>query len=153
MDVRIRLTGVKEIDDVLKGLPKQVNHKLLQQAHTQASKVLVEKAKLLAPEGENGDLVDSIGTVREGFAKASELGLVQTGPRRRRGRYKGHAGHLVEYGTVSRRNRSGANRGIMPKKPFMEPAWESTKDKVIGSINGFLGKALLNFMKRTIKRG
>jgi hypothetical protein len=153
MDVRMRLTGVKEIDRVLLGLPRQVNHKLLQQAHTQASKVLVEKAKLLAPEGPNGNLVDSIGTVRESFAKSSELGLVQTGPRRRRGRYKGYAGHLVEYGTRPRRLKNGANRGVMPKRPFMEPAWEQTKDRVLGSINTQLGTALYRFMKRTIKNG
>lgn len=153
MDVKMRFTGVKEIDQVLKGLSKQVNHKLLQQAHTQASKVLVERAKLLAPEGPTGNLVDSIGTVREGLAKAKELGLVQSGPRRRRGRYKGYAGHLVEYGTRPRRLKNGASRGIMPRKPFMEPAWIQTKDRVVGSINGYLGKALLNFMKRTIRRG
>lgn len=150
----MRFVGVKEIDDVLKGLPAQVNHKLLQQAHTQASKVLVEKAKLLAPEGKNGDLVDSIGTMKEGFGKASELGLVQTGPRRRRGRYKGNAGHLVEYGTRSRKLKSnGANRGIMPRRPFMLPAWMQTKERVTGSISQFIGQALMKFMRKTIKNG
>ncbi len=153
MDVTMKFTGVKEIDQVLRGLPKQLNHKLLQQAHTQASKVLVEKAKLLAPEGPAGNLVDSIGTVREGFAKAKELGLVQSGPRRRRGRYKGHAGHLAEYGTTVRRTKKGANRGVMRKKPFMEPAWIQSKDQVIGSVNQHLGKALYNYMKRTVRRG
>jgi hypothetical protein len=153
VDIKFKVVGLKEIDDVLKGLPKQVNHKLLQAAHVQALKLTVDKAKLLAPEGRNGDLIDSIGSIKESLKKSSELGLVQAGPRIRRGRYKGNAGHLVEYGTASRRTKRGANRGVMRKKPFMEPAWLQTKDRVLESVNGHLGKSLLNYMKRTIKRG
>ncbi len=149
----MKVVGLKEIDDVLKGLPKQLNHKILQSAHVQAVKLTVDKAKLLAPEGPTGNLVDSIGTIKESLKKSAELGLVTTGPRIRRGRYKGNVGHLVEYGTVSRRNKRGANRGMMRKKPFMEPAWMQTKDRVLESINVNVGKSLLSFMKRTIKRG
>jgi|SRR5690606_31370984 len=152
MDVRIRVTGVKEIDTVIRKLPDQVNHKLLQSAHLQALKLTVDKAKMLAPEGPTGNLVDSIGTVRPSFKRASELGLVESGPRRK-GRYKGQAGHLVEYGTRPRQTKKGANRGAMKAKPFMEPAWESTKNDVIKSINQYLGRALVNFMKRVIRRG
>jgi HK97 gp10 family phage protein len=152
MDVRIRLTGVKEIDQVLKGLPKQLNHKILQQAHTSAAKVLVDTAKLAAPEGPTGNTVDSIGVVKTPFAKASELGLINVGPRR--GRYKGNVAHLIEYGTGPRSLKSnGANRGTMPAKPFMEPSWQRTKDTVVNSIDRFLGATLYRFMKRTIKNG
>lgn len=152
MDVRIRVTGVKEIDTVIRKLSDQVNHKLLQAAHLQALKLTVDKAKMLAPEGPAGNLVDSIGTVRPSFKRASELGLVESGPRRK-GRYKGQAGHLVEYGTRPRQTKKGANRGAMKAKPFMQPAWESTKNDVIKSINQYLGRALVNFMKRVIRRG
>lgn len=152
MDVKIRLTGVNEIDRVLKGLPEQLNHKVLQQAHASASKVLVDTAKLTAPEGPTGKLIDSIGVIKPSYAKAGELGLIEVGPRR--GRYKGNAAHLVEYGTRPRKLKSnGANRGIMPRRPFMEPSWDKTKDTVLSSINEFLGKALWRFMKRTIKNG
>lgn len=151
MELKVKLVGVREIDQVLKGLPQQVNHKLVQQANTSASKVLVNTAKLTAPEGPTGNLIDSIGVVKVPFSKATELGLIQVGPRR--GRYKGNAGHLVEYGTRRRENKRGANRGAMPKRPFMEPSWDRTKNNVIESINGFIGKALWSFMKRTIKNG
>jgi hypothetical protein len=144
MDVKVKFVGVKEIDSVLKGLPRQINHKLLQSAHVQASKILVDKAKLLAPEGKNGDLIDSIGTMKESVRKASELGMTKTGPRRRKGRYKGHTAHIVEYGRSGRR---------MKVTKFMEPAWVATRNQVTASINGFLGKALYNFMRRTIKNG
>lgn len=151
MDVRMRFTGVKEIDQVLKGLDKQLNHKILQQAHASASKVLVDAAKLTAPEGPTGNTIDSIGVVKTPFAKASELGLIDVGPRR--GRYKGNVAHLIEYGTRRRSLNNGANRGTMPANPFMEPSWERTKDTVLNSINRFLGATLFRFMKRTIKNG
>lgn len=150
MDVKISVTGVKEIDAVLTGLPLQLNHSVMQSAHADAAKPLVEKAKLLAPEGINGYLVDSIGTVKPGLKRANEVGEVLTGPRR--GKYKGHAGHLVERGTKQRKTSKGWNRGIMPKHPFMEPAFEATKDQVLGRINESIGKKLFAFMSRTIKK-
>ncbi len=146
----VKLTGVAEIDKVLKGLPKQLNHKILQSAHVQAVKPLVNKAKLTAPEGPTGNLVDSIGAVKLPVRRATSLGEVHVGPRRG-GRNKGHHGHLVEYGTKPRSTKSGANRGRMKAEPFMDPAWESTKNKVQVSINDELGKSLYRFMKRTIK--
>jgi hypothetical protein len=147
----IKVTGVKEIDQVLKGLKYQLNHKILQSAHYQASKILVSTAKGMAPEGPTGNTVDSIGTVRPGLSRAAELGLVETGPRR--GRYKGNIAHLIEYGTKQRTNSHGANRGVMPKRPFMLPAWERTKDSIRASINDNIGLSLWRFMKRTIKNG
>lgn len=147
----IRLTGVKEIDQVLKGLPKQVNHKIVQSANVQAVKPLVEKAKLTAPEGPTGNLVDSIGSVKLPARRATNLGEVHVGPRRG-GRNKGHHGHLIEYGTTVRKNKKGANRGRISPKPFMEPAWESTKSRVLANVNDELGKSLFRFMKRTIKK-
>lgn len=151
--MKIRLTGVAEIDAVLKGLPKEVNNKLLTTAHTNAAKFTVEKAKLLAPEGPTGNLVDSIGTQAVGFKSQRELGTTHTGPRRGRGRgQRGFAGHLVEFGTKTRKTKNGANRGKMTAKPFMAPAWEATKSKVEPSISEFLGKAILNFMRRKLRQ-
>lgn len=151
MDVKVKLTGVREIDSVLKGLPLEVNHKIVQQANASAARVLVTAAKLKAPEGPTGNLVDSIGVIKTPLSKATELGLIEVGPRR--GRYKGNAAHLVEYGTMPRRNERGANRGFMPKDPFMEPSWDKTKSPVLSAINGFIGKHLWRFMKRTLKNG
>lgn len=150
MDVSIRVTGQEEIDRVLRGLPKQVNHKVLQAAHASAAKVLVDAEKLSAPEGPTGNLVDSIGVIKVPFSKAGEVGEVQVGPRR--GRYKGYAAHLVEYGTRARKNKAGAYRGVMKKKPFARPSWDRTKGKVLNGINQHLGKHLYNYMRRTIKK-
>jgi len=148
--VKISVTGVKEIDAVLKGLPLQLNHKILGQAHADAAKPLIDRAKLLAPEGPTGNLVDSIGAEKVGFGKSDEIGLVIAGPRRG-GKNRGFHGHLVEYGTKQRKNKKGANRGMMKKKPFMAPAFESTKAEVESRIATSIGKKLYSFMKRTLK--
>lgn len=150
MSVKLSITGVQEIDKVLKGLPLQLSHRVLSQAHAAAAKPLIEKAKLTAPKGKKGKLVESIGSVKLPQRKATIVGEVHAGPRRGRG-FKGHIGHLVEYGTKQRSNKRGANRGVMPKKPFMEPSFRATKERIEGLISQEIGKKLLSFMKRTLK--
>lgn len=151
MNVKLSITGLKEIDDVLKGLPLQLSHKVLQAAHTDAAKPMVEREKLIAPEGPTGKLIDSIGVVKPPFAKSTTIGEVIIGPRR--GRFGGNVGHLVEFGTRKRQIKSGANRGRMPKKPFAEPAFIQTNEQVLSRIQLSLGKKLYAFMKKTIKNG
>jgi len=145
---KVLLTGKKELDILLKQLPKEVgSHEALGKAHLQSAKILVEKEKLLAPEGPTGNLVDSIGATRTAIKKAKRIGEVIVGPRRR-GRYKGFAGHLVEYGTVRRETKSGSNRGIMPKKPFAKPAFEQTRTQIKDSIKVNLSKIVVKALKR-----
>src|SRR5690606_41903740 len=96
--MKVILTGHKEIDRVLKALPKELQHSIQQQAHVDAAKPLIEKEKLLAPEGPTGNLVDSIGAVKIPLRRANFIGEVHVGPRRGR-RYRGHHAHLVEFGT------------------------------------------------------
>jgi len=147
----IRTTGVKEIDAVLKGLNDQLSDKVIQAANIYASKPLVEKAKLLAPEGPTGHLVDSIGAVKDAAKLDSRaIGQVQVGPRRRGG-YKGFAGHLVGYGTKERQTKKGANRGKMIPNNFMEKAFNATKEEILNRFNDTTGRSLANFMKRTVK--
>jgi len=148
--IKLQMTGVKEIDDVLKGLPLQINHRILQAANADAAKVLVNAEKLSAPEGPTGHLIDSIGVVKPSLSRTDELGVVIVGPRR--GRFKGNAGHLVEFGTKQRSLKSnGANRGVMPAKPFARPSFERTKGQILGQITESIGKKLYAFMRRTIK--
>jgi HK97 gp10 family phage protein len=153
MKVSYKLTGVKEIDNCLNAMSAEMQDKTLQSAAAAAAKPLVTKEKLLAPEGPTGNLVDSIGIVKGGFSQVSsgkrDIGSVIVGPRR--GRFKGNAAHLVEYGTKKRKNKTGANRGVMPKEPFAATAFEATKSEVLGGYREEVGKALIRVMKRTIK--
>jgi HK97 gp10 family phage protein len=146
----ISVTGVQEIDKVLKELPKQMTHTILGAAHAGAAKPLVERAKLLAPEGPTGNLVDSIGVVKTSLKRADKLGEVIVGPRKK-GKYKGFAGHLVEYGTKRRKTKKGNNRGRMLPDPFMAPAFHQTKSIVEGGIAKEIGRVMVRTMRRYLK--
>ena len=148
-----RVTGVQEVDAVLKGLPLQVTDRVLQAAFADsANRTLVPSAKSLAPKGETHNLVDSIGVTKEPARTLTSraVGQVQAGPRRK-GKYKGYHAHMIEYGTTVRETKSGANRGLVTPEPFMQPAFEQTKLAMEVGINNSIGKKLLAFMRRTIK--
>lgn len=146
----ISVTGIREIDRVLKELPKQMQHSVLSAAHAAAAKPLVEKAKLTAPEGPTGNLVDSIGVSKTNVKKANKLGEIRVGPRRKGG-FKGFAGHLVEFGTRPRKTRKGAYRGVMRPKPFMRPSFGATKGLIEKDIALQIGKVMTRTMRRYLR--
>lgn len=148
----MRVTGAKEVDNVLRGLPSQVTDKILQNSFADAAKPLVQSAKSLAPKGETLNLSNSIGVTKEPAKTLVNraVGQIQVGPQRK-GKYKGYAGHLIEFGTTVRETKSGANRGNVTPDPFMEPAFNQTKGQVENRINDSIGSKLSAFMKRTIK--
>lgn len=146
MSVKISVTGLKEIDEVVKGLPLQLQDRVLKTAHADAAKVGVDAAKLMAPKGKTMNLVNSIGIERVSLKRTNEVGLVQYGPRKRGG-FKGFHGHFIEYGKT---NRDGSKT---KPDPFMEPSFNQTKSEIESRIAESLGKKLNGFMKRTIKNG
>lgn len=157
MDLKVSLTGYKEIDNLFKNLPKPFTHQFFSSVHADAAKPLVQKEKLTAPEGPTGNLVDSIGVVKSSVKKATQLGLVTVGPRRK-GKYKGYAAHLVEEGTEERKLKGrgkykrGTKRGVMPAKPFVEPSYQATKRVVEAGITKSIGKMMVRTMKKYVKK-
>lgn len=146
MSAKVSVTGLKEIDQVLKGLPSQLQDRVLKTAHADAAKPLIQLAKQLVPKGKTGNLEKSIGVERISMKKTDAIGLVLVGPRRRGGN-KGFHGHLIEYGKT---NRDGTKT---EPQPFMQPAFDQTGSQVEKNIAESLGKKLNGFMKRTIKNG
>lgn len=144
MKSAVKVTGIKEIDAVFRGLKVEVSHRLLQSANEEAAKPLVDAAHLLAPVGTTGNLADSIGIEKPSFKRVDAVGQVNVGPRRG-GKYKGHHGHLVEYGKTNRDgSKSKAN-------PFMHRAFDRSIETVKEKFNGIVGKRMLRLMKRTLK--
>ncbi len=151
MNAQISVLGVKELDDLIRGMDGLFQHKFLQQVHATAALSLVYREHRLAPV-RSGKTAESIATIKPPFTKASLVGEVQVGPRR--GRYGGNVAHLSEKGTQPRTTKStGAYRGIMPKKPFVEPAWEQEKGNVERSITSQLSIHLERYLKKMIKNG
>lgn len=150
------VTGMKEVDNLLKRLPKELNHKVVGSAIFQSSKPLVSAAKARV-KSKTGNLKESIGAVRQTIKRATEIGEVRVGPRIG-GKYKGYHGHLVEYGAKNRppggwyaRFRNAHNTTSKPH-PFLKPAFDSTKGEVIKQINGNIAVALRNIMRRSLKK-
>jgi hypothetical protein len=73
--VSISVTGLKEVDAVLKGLPLQFQDRVLKAAHADAAKPLISAAQGLAPVGKTGNLRRSIGVERISLKKTNEVGL------------------------------------------------------------------------------
>jgi hypothetical protein len=141
------IKGADQLKQCLNGLPDQFKHSALQKANIKAAEPLVSGMHRLAPVGLTGNLADSIGIVKLG--KGKELGGIEVGPRRGGG-FLGFAGHLVEFGTKRRKTkRTGANRGIMPKKRFVLPAWEQTNGQVLGTVEKELSTQVTKYLKRT----
>lgn len=149
MSQGVVITGYAEIDKVLRELPNQLQHKILSEAHAESARPLVDRAASKAPE-KTGNLSRSIGVKKFNVQKAAQVGLIQVGPLRG-GMRKGYHGHLIEYGHKIV-TRSGQTRGFVKGKPFMQPAFNETKDMVERNIAANIGKRLLSFMKRTIKK-
>lgn len=146
MSVKISVTGLKEIDQVVKGLPLQLQDRVLKAAHADAAKPLLMIAKEKVPKGKTHNLERSIGVERVNLNRTDQVGLVLVGPRRRGGN-KGYHGHLIEYGKT---NRDGTKTIA---DPFMRPAWYQTYTTVERNIAESLSKKLNSFMKRIIKNG
>lgn len=147
MNVKLSLTGLNEIDQVLKGLPNQINHRIMGAAHADAAKPIIPAAQARI-KTKTGRLRDSIGTEKISVRKSNQIGLVYVGPRRKRGK-KGFHGHLVEFG--HKKGGWNTKRDVRPY-PFMEPAFHQTKDEVTNNIKESVAKKLVSFMKRTIKK-
>lgn len=137
MSFKTSLTGYQEIDQVLANLPSQLSRQVMQASFKDGAKPLLEEAKRLVPVHE-GDLLDSLGIV-SGKKEGVEDVAVYVGPRY--DKRHGFLGAFIEYGTSKKAAR-----------PFMRPAYDKTILDVKEYIRQSLGKVLLRYMRRTIKK-
>ena len=162
--IHMELTGVKEIDQVLREMPSQLTRKVLQSAARKAAKPMVADMKAKAPE-RTGALVKSIG-VKALKSRVDNLRAVVVAGVRRGRRYKAYHAHLIEFGTSARTPkkkkmlafwngehivRIGRTAGT-PAQPFIRPAIDAHIDGVKRNYGENVGKALNTYMKRIIKK-
>lgn len=148
---KIVVTGAKELNTLFRLLPEAVSHKIVSSAAFAAAKPLVTKEKELAPKGKTLNIVKSIGATKLSRSKATSVGEVHVGPRRK-GEFKGFGALWNELGTQPRRNKKGANRGRMKAKPFIAPAFEATKGQIDSSLVKELSRSVVRTMKRYAKK-
>mgnify|MGYP000968378442 CR=1 FL=1 len=169
MKVTAKLEGFAELDKALAELREATSSRTgkatMRKALVEAGEPIAEDARRLAPV-DTGELRDSIrvGTkirdggkgayadvMRAGGSKADAVQALRDA--RRAGAPSevnvhigpsgpaGSRAHLVEFGSVNNAAR-----------PFMRPAWEGGKDRVIQDLKGALGKHITAAAKRAARR-
>jgi HK97 gp10 family phage protein len=161
----LRFVGLEELGQVLDGLAgeKKLSNKVVRGILNKAAKPIIVDAQARVSK-KDGDLQKSIGSIPgRGQGKGEQ---VYVGPRRG-GRFKGYAGHLVEYGTAPHIIKAKAAGGQLRlhggvfvdevqhpgavAKPFMRPAFDSKKDEAIDIIKDECKKIILDGFKSVFK--
>lgn len=112
---------------VLTNLDIALRGKALVSALRKSGRPVVSRAKSLAPKGGERKgrkagkkhLRDTITSVVRDYGETKVLVVGPAYP-------AGAHGHLVEFGTVARKHKSGKRTGAMPPRPFLRPAVEAT---------------------------
>lgn len=120
MTVRSKIVGAKQLENALKQLPKATSKNVLRRALIKAAAPTEAAARAMAPRGPTGNLQASIDVGTK--LKPSQQGARRPGVEVYVGATAppGFHAHLIEFGTAK-----------MAARPFMRPAWEQTKDKVL----------------------
>lgn len=127
--MKLDLSGGADLEKALFELKSATAKSVTRRVLKKAAEPVAERGAELAPE-RSGALKESI-TVstkltrnqrREAGAPAPDEARVHVGPSYDLGA-GGRHGHLQEFGTVK-----------MAAQPFMRPAWEETKDKVLADV-------------------
>lgn len=118
---RTQLHGARELERVLKLLPKQIRGAVLQRSVMAGATPIRKAAKANAPRA-SGALANSIVARKDKTAGASAA--VKIGPTRKR-----FYGLFAEFGTSTQ-----------PAKPWLRPAFETTKGEALNRIGKALGR-------------
>lgn len=146
------LQGLKELDDMLRQLPKTMSKAVLRKGLQKAAVPTREAAIGNVPQGETGKLKESI-KIATRLKRSQRRGRL---PRKDAvevfvGSDAPHA-HLVEFGTKERYRDSGGRTGRMPEAPFLSQAWERTRHQALDIFANQTAEELEKAAKRLRKR-
>jgi hypothetical protein len=165
--IQIKFSGFKEVDDVLKNLPKQVQRKILLGAQREVLKPVARdiQSNLSKVAGRvTGNLQDSVGI--KAFRGGREYNAASLAGVRYGNRYKGFHGRFIEEGTKERRAKRGKKLkfinkegeeiyvtkvAAIKKQPFIAPAIESNMPSIEANYPEAILKSMTRFMKRKLK--
>lgn len=166
MSVTVSVSGLKELDEALGNLPKATARNVLVRTLKKAADPMVDEARRLAPV-RTGKLRDSImssarvknkvgsseyaAAMKAGLGKDAARAALLSARRANKGQgsfaelFVGPArgggviryAHIVEFGSVD-----------TAPQPYMRPAWETTKDKMLNVIKGELGNQIIAAARR-----
>ena len=159
--MQVKIFGLEQLKKALNQLPVEIQQKALRSAVSASAKVVVDAAIAKAPAGDTGNLKKAIYRYRSrsGSGTGGETYLVgvrkgkkayaNTARNRRLNRVgkkytvEGEAYYwrYLEFGTVK-----------MQAKPFMRPAFEGSKSRILDVMKERLGKAIQDQAKKLAKK-
>lgn len=142
-NVKFRIEGIDEVKKMLDALPKEISDKVQLSINKEAGKIAKKVLQEAAPEGDND---------KASADKAANNVLVSRGDKKTNV-FVGFAKKvwyikLIERGTKVRKTESGAERGSITRKPFIDEAHR----KAVPKILQYLEDNYLKIINRTLKR-
>lgn len=124
---------------------------ILMEAKRRAPRSKRRVGDLSRPGGRPGNLKRSLAVSRGRRVRRYPRGniLAILGPQWPLGAH----GHLVEFGTKQRRTKTGASRGRMPARPFLEPAFHGRIREARAKIRQVFGKEIAREWDKHIRKG
>lgn len=165
MTVTVKTQGFRELERALLELPRATAKNVAKRALLKAAAPVVDQAKALVPV-RTGNLRDSIKAIalsnnaagraayasamRQGLGQDAARGALRAAQRASNGQsittvavgpgQQPHA-HLVEFGSVNN-----------APQPYLRPAWDANKQKVLDSIGETLGDEIMKTAKRLARK-
>lgn len=179
MDIELKVSGLKELNDALKALPREVSEKLLNGAVAKAAAVIRDETKLRAPialrahfnyrgmKAPPGTLRRAVYAVHVKEMDTFFHKLWRVGVRHGRLQQKSQRdafywwwvenGHKFVarrgrgLGTIRSRRAAATTR--VPAYPFLRPAFEAKKDAAVEALRAYLAEAIPRTAARLNRRG
>lgn len=159
--ITVKIDGLEQLKKALNQLPIDIQQRALRSAVSASAKVVVDAAIQKAPAGETGNLKKAIyryrsrsesGTGRETYligVRKGKKAYADTARNRRLNRVgkkytvQGEAYYwrFLEFGTAK-----------MQAKPFMRPAFEGSRGKILEVMKERLGKAIQTQANKLAKK-
>lgn len=152
--MNVTITGVKEVDAMLKGLSGKAAERISSAALSGGTTVLRREMRKAAPVGKTGKLKKSIGSRNEKDKRTgvrSAKAGINVG-RQRKTTIRAPHGHLVALGTNDRYTDQGFSRGAMPKNDFIRDATAKAQGQLHPAMIARAKKALARELEKA-KRG
>lgn len=172
MSIRVSVSGLRELDAALGELPKATARNVLKRVLIKAGQPVAEAASALAPKDTHeleksitvgSKISNKVGNAE--FAAAMKAGLGKgaavSAMRGARRAAAGEGSFAVAYiGPTKSTSKKNAIKRIVqefgsvnqPGTPYLRPAWDGNKDKVLDIIKRDLGDEIIKTAKRAAKR-
>jgi len=155
--IEVKIEGLKQLQEAMSNLSQDIQKNSLRVAVSAASKVILDEAKRLAPQGETGNLRKALYRYRSRSQSAPGKETFIVGVRKGKKEYvdnarnrrlkrvgkkytvegKAYYWRFIEFGTSK-----------MPAKPFLRPAFEAKKELAVERFKSKLAEAIKkNVMK------